>query len=468
MPLSEDDEGAPTLHRERQIRYWLRCLKTYLPSAYTSNDSNRMTLAFFTIAALDVLDVLTSHTTPAERAEYTDWIYHCQHPSGGFRGFPATDFGARATPENAVWDPANLPATFFALTTLMLLRDDMKRVKRRECLDWVRRLQRPDGSFGDLLGEGGKIEGARDTRFCNLAAGVRWILRGTEESDAEEDIDVDQLVRYLRSTETYDGGISDAPFTEAHAGFAYCGISALTFLDRLPPSIPNPYHRLRPSHPDNTTTKTTSHPPLIGLTSPSHTIHWLLSRQTATLSEPSATSTLGDESDTPATCHDAHTFLHSTTPSVPLSEKEVLSSNTNSGPKDEQEKQRLKEAPTAFDGPEIKWAGFNGRCNKIADTCYSFWVGACLAMLNQIPLLDISLNRNYLLEKTQHRAAGGFGKLPGDLPDIMHSYLALAALSLLGLPGLAEVDPALGMGKGAREWLVRHAEWWIRDGEGDR
>ena len=25
-------------------------------------------------------------------------------------------------------------------------------------------------------------------------------------------------------------------------------------------------------------------------------------------------------------------------------------------------------------------AGFNGRCNKIADTCYAFWVGASLAV----------------------------------------------------------------------------------------
>ena len=26
------------------------------------------------------------------------------------------------------------------------------------------------------------------------------------------------------------------------------------------------------------------------------------------------------------------------------------------------------------------WAGFNGRCNKVADTCYSFWVGGSLGV----------------------------------------------------------------------------------------
>lgn len=28
----------------------------------------------------------------------------------------------------------------------------------------------------------------------------------------------------------------------------------------------------------------------------------------------------------------------------------------------------------------VQWAGFNGRCNKIADTCYSFWNTATLVV----------------------------------------------------------------------------------------
>ena len=29
---------------------------------------------------------------------------------------------------------------------------------------------------------------------------------------------------------------------------------------------------------------------------------------------------------------------------------------------------------------ELEFAGFNGRCNKVCDTCYSFWVGGNLAV----------------------------------------------------------------------------------------
>jgi geranylgeranyl transferase type-1 subunit beta len=33
---------------------------------------------------------------------------------------------------------------------------------------------------------------------------------------------------------------------------------------------------------------------------------------------------------------------------------------------------------TEIAGDTIMCAGFNGRCNKVADTCYSFWNGATL------------------------------------------------------------------------------------------
>ena len=195
--------NTSVFNKERHIKYWLRCLKTFLPTAYISNDSNRMTLAYFTLSALDSLGALESHTTPVERAQYVDWIYHCQHPSGGFRGFTGTDLGALRDEGNAHWDPANMAATFFALASLAVLGDGLDRVRRRECLEWLARLQRGDGSFGETLGEEGRIEGGRDTRFCSTAAGIRWMLRGGGSNDPG-DIDVEGLLRYIKSTEVYD------------------------------------------------------------------------------------------------------------------------------------------------------------------------------------------------------------------------------------------------------------------------
>lgn len=191
------------LNKERHIKYWLRCLRTPLPVHYMSSDSNRVVLAFFIVSALDLLGALHSNITAAEGADYVDWIYKCQHPEGGFRGFTGTNLGAARSEENARWDPANLPATYFALAALVILGDDLRRVKRRECLDWLPKLQRADGSFGETLGQDAVIDGGRDMRFCNCAAGVRRILRGRGEISDQEttDINVEEMVRYIRASE---------------------------------------------------------------------------------------------------------------------------------------------------------------------------------------------------------------------------------------------------------------------------
>lgn len=189
--------SEPALLSDRHVKYWLRCAKTFLPEAYTSNDSNRMTLAFFIVSALDLLDLLESKVDTDERDSWISWIYSCQLDSGGFRGFTGTKFGNDIrTSKNQHWDPANVPATFFALVTLIVLGDDLSRVRRRECLAWLPKVQREDGSFGETLGENESIEGGSDLRFCCCAAGVRHILRGPRGIDVK-DINVDRLVAYI-------------------------------------------------------------------------------------------------------------------------------------------------------------------------------------------------------------------------------------------------------------------------------
>lgn len=197
-------QSEQKLDVKRQTKYFLRCLKTYLPQQYTSNDSNRLSLAFFIVAALDLLGSLESSTTPEERADYIDWVYSNQHPKGGFRAFPGTAFGDKSTPQNECWDPANLPATYFALCTLVVLGDDFGRLQREECLRWLPTLQREDGSFGETRVDG-EIHGGIDSRFGYCGAGVRYILRGKDTDFALvrgcPDIDVDKLVQCIRAAE---------------------------------------------------------------------------------------------------------------------------------------------------------------------------------------------------------------------------------------------------------------------------
>lgn len=53
--------------------------------------------------------------------------------------------------------------------------------------------------------------------------------------------------------------------------------------------------------------------------------------------------------------------------------------------------------PLHLSDEELKWAGMNGRCNKPADTCYSFWAGGALAVspphqLHSVPRTTLTLS----------------------------------------------------------------------------
>lgn len=106
--------------------------------------------------------------------------------------------------------------------------------------------------------------------------------------------------------------------------------------------------------------------------------------------------------------------------------------------------------------------GFNGRENKFADTCYSWWVVALLELLGGgVSLIDGEKALGYLLEGTQHKLMGGFGKDTECMPDPFHSFLGLASVSLLKLSGLQfegmehlqEVDTELVITKKLREFM---------------
>ena len=104
--------------------------------------------------------------------------------------------------------------------------------------------------------------------------------------------------------------------------------------------------------------------------------------------------------------------------------------------------------------------GMNGRTNKVADTCYAWWAGASLHMLGCPNLYSHSAVQEYLLEKTQHPVLGGFGKFPGNLPDLYHSCLGLAALSLAGSSEVKEVDASMCISKEAQARLQKTWDSW--------
>lgn len=96
--------------------------------------------------------------------------------------------------------------------------------------------------------------------------------------------------------------------------------------------------------------------------------------------------------------------------------------------------------------------GFQGRPNKPVDTCYSFWVGGALKILDAFDFVNFGDNEVYVL-LTQDRVTGGFSKWVESSSDPLHTYLGLAGLSLMGCDGLNEVFPGLNITYRAYRWL---------------
>jgi len=222
--------SSSILDKERHLRYWKRCYRTILPTQYTSHDSVRMTIAFFIIAAFDLLSPPASsgepqHLTAADRAKIRTWVLGLRHPSGGFCGAPSHSIPAHLRARGWSSGNANIAATYFALLLLALAADGRNAfdgVDRVATLRWLKRLQRSDGSFGEIVLNDGTIEGGRDMRLCYLASSIRWLLRGdvkTGEPGWVEDIDVEALVAHIRAGQTYDGGVGESSEHESHGEF---------------------------------------------------------------------------------------------------------------------------------------------------------------------------------------------------------------------------------------------------------
>ena len=190
-----------TFNQKKHILYWKRCLKTFLPEQYTSMDSNRMMLGFFSLSALDLLNSLESSIDSSERIGFINWIYSCQHCDGGFRGSPAVHDHAKSN-QHYIFEPAHIANTFFALAALAILGDDFKRFDRRKCLSWLVRMQKDDGSFGEQLNENGEPVGTMSIRFGYCASAIRQILHGKEEKLVDDIVDINktELIKRIYSS----------------------------------------------------------------------------------------------------------------------------------------------------------------------------------------------------------------------------------------------------------------------------
>ncbi|GAC98047.1 hypothetical protein PHSY_005635 [Pseudozyma hubeiensis SY62] len=390
----QSEELASRLEIKKHISFLLRCLRM-LPQPYTSADDQRMTLGYFAIAGLDLLDA-TDRIPADERSELILWVYEQQLPTGGFRGSPSSTFSPCSSSATGT---ANVAMTYAALLILAILQDDFSRLDRKALWRFIVALQGKDGGFAaEEQAVGGMVD--RDPRFTYCAIAICSMLGEWGGVDAEA------ARGYLKGCQRYDGGFGASELHEAHAGMTYCCIAGLLLL----PQQEAVWERR------------------------DEALSWLVHRQVAPVAPQ----------------------VESTT-TQPHDDREPLTSDSEDD-----------------DEAELS-GGFQGRPAKLPpDVCYSFWNGAALALLEQHDLIDGVADASYVL--SAQSKVGGIAKIPGDHPDLLHTYLGMASLALhqsgeeqaaeasddhrgkdTGIAfGLKQLDAAYNCSLSAKAWIREH------------
>lgn len=189
-----------------------------------------MTIAFFAVSGLDVLDHLDLLSLD-QRGQIVNWIYRHQiAPSaasavqcGGFLGSSTLNIKGYLDVNGAdQYQWGHLAMTYTALAILLALGDDLSRLDRAAIIRGVAATQREDGSFSAT------VEGSeQDMRFVYCAACICTML------DDWGAVDKTRMRAYILSSVRYDYGISQHQQMESHGGTTFCALAALQMSDQL-------------------------------------------------------------------------------------------------------------------------------------------------------------------------------------------------------------------------------------------
>jgi len=178
-----------------------------------------MTLAFYCLSALDVLDSFSgSKISEEEQAQWKEWIWQ-QHISGelgaGFRPGPSVSIN-EGTQVATELDQPHLIMTYTAIVSLCILRDDLSKLDRLGIVKLLGSSQLNDGSFTPS-----PRWGESDVRLVYCAFVISYLL------DDWSGVDVRKAVNFVRSCRTYEGGYGQSTKQEAQGGTTYCSVAAL-------------------------------------------------------------------------------------------------------------------------------------------------------------------------------------------------------------------------------------------------
>uniref|UniRef100_A0A7I4YVW8 Protein farnesyltransferase subunit beta n=1 Tax=Haemonchus contortus TaxID=6289 RepID=A0A7I4YVW8_HAECO len=198
------DRISPVLQRNLHVDYLTKSLRE-CGRGYSGLDASRSWMCYWAVHSLNILGVSLPHT---QKAEIVAFLKTCQHPDGGFGGGPG--------------QYAHLAPTYASVMALASLQTEeaLAAINLDSLSRFLHRMKQPDGSF--TMHDGGEAD-IRGT-YCALAvAALCGIMTDKLKDGAAE---------WVIKCQTYEGGFGGEPLTEAHGGYAFCGVASLVILDR--------------------------------------------------------------------------------------------------------------------------------------------------------------------------------------------------------------------------------------------
>ncbi|KAJ3271910.1 hypothetical protein HDV01_006124 [Terramyces sp. JEL0728] len=199
-------EVEDSILEKKHIRYLNSVLDEGLSKWFVALDASKPWLIYWIFHSLDLLG---SEIDLSLKERALETLNSCQNQDGGYSGGKG--------------QISHLATTYAAVNAIAVIgtADAYDSVDRNALYSFLMQVKQPDGSF--KMHNDGEV----DIRGSYCAVNVAVLLNIlTPEL-------IEGVPEFIAKCQTYEGGLGSVPFSEAHGGYTYCGLAALTFLDKV-------------------------------------------------------------------------------------------------------------------------------------------------------------------------------------------------------------------------------------------
>lgn len=225
----DEDDELNYFYIDAHLKYILSSLIDPMPSGYQVLDVNHSWMIYWLLNSYYLIQNPTMEINQSILDLIVNKITKCINYGDSLSGVPFDGIGGG---NNQL---GHLASTYAAILTLILtdqyeLLDNLRELIR----DWLLTLKKRSscGSGASfIMHENGEMD-ARSTYCALIIINLLNLTNYEENSSSPEELDplIDGVENWLNSCQTYEGGFSNIPNTEAHGGYTYCALASYFLL----------------------------------------------------------------------------------------------------------------------------------------------------------------------------------------------------------------------------------------------